>query len=176
MEKIHTILFYKYVNIEDASVFRRKHLKFCKNLGIKGRILLASEGINGSVAGTKEQIDIYKEEIRRDTKFSDIIFKEETGICLPFKKMAIKIKKEIVNFGQNIDLCKSGKHISAEDFLDFYKDNENVIILDVRNDYESRVGKFKNAITSEIKNFREFPKFAETLYDKKEKKIVMYCT
>lgn len=181
MGKIHILLFYKYVSIEDLAMFREQHLNACLKLGVRGRILVAPEGINGSVSGTKEQTESYKSLLCSDVRFSDILFKEDTGVMHPFRKMEIKIKKEIVAFGQDVDLSKAGTYLSPREFLEMYETEGNkigkdIIILDARNEYESRVGRFKGALLSPIKNFRDFPKVAEQLSDKKDKKIVMYCT
>jgi UPF0176 protein len=173
---IHILLFYKYVKIDNPKMFARKHLAICKKIGLLGRILVAKEGINGSVSGTEEQINEYKDQMSKNALFKDIIFKEDLGLENPFKKMNIKVKNELVRFEQNVNLSNTGKHISPEEFLDLYNKKEDVIILDARNDYESKVGKFKNAITPSIKTFKEFPKVAELLKDQKDKKIVMYCT
>lgn len=176
MEKMIVAAFYKYVDIAKPEKFRKEHLEFCNSLAIKGRILVAEEGINGSVSGTREQIEEYKNNLRKNIIFSDIVFKEDECLMHPFKKMVVKVKKEIVNFGQDVDLNKTGKHLSPEEFLNLYNSGEDVLILDARNEYESRVGKFAGAITPKIKTFRDFPKVIEELKDKKDKKIIMYCT
>ncbi len=181
MEKVHILLYYKYVKIENPTKFREQHLQACRELGLCGRILVAEEGINGSVAGTKEQTEKYKALLTSNQLFSDITFKEDLSISTPFKKMIVKVKKEIVNFGENVDLSLTGKNLSPQKFLELYEKEhdqigKDVIILDARNAYESRVGKFKGALTPSIKTFREFPKVAQELKDKKDKKIVMYCT
>lgn len=173
---IKVLLFYKYVEIDDPSDFSKKHLKACKKIGLFGRILVAKEGINGSVSGNEEQIEEYKKIMRNNDLFSDMIFKEDMATEHPFKKMNIKVKNELVRFEQDVDLSKTGKHISPRDFLNLYDSGEEIIILDARNDYESKVGKFKNAVTPEIKTFREFPKVLDLLKGKEDKKIVMYCT
>ncbi|MEK6929002.1 MAG: rhodanese-related sulfurtransferase [Nanoarchaeota archaeon] len=180
MEQISILLFYKYTYIKNPVLFRAENLLLCKQLGIKGRILIAHEGINGSISGSKEQTEKYKKLLRKDSRLSDIKFKEDLGLQHPFKKMIIKIKKEIVNFGKNVDLRRTGEYLSPAEFLDLYKDEnkigKEIIILDARNNYESKIGKFKGAITPDIETFREFSKIAEQLKDKKDKKIVMYCT
>lgn len=182
MEKeICILLFYKYIFIKYPEKLKKKHLAFCQKLGIRGRILLAHEGINGSVSGTRKQVEEYKKGLRKDSRFLGIMFKEDKGILHPFKRMEVKTKKEIVNFGQNVDLKNVGKHITPREFLDLYKNEEgkigkDIIILDVRNEYESRVGKFNGAYISSIKTFREFTKVACELESKKDKKIVIYCT
>lgn len=174
---MHILLFYKYVEMDNSEKFAVEHKKMCEKLGLKGRILVAKEGINGSVAGTVEKTEAYKEQMRKDSRFADMQFKEDLGISVPFQKMIVKVKKEIVTFGQNVDLKNTGKHLTPKEFLDICNSNdEDVIILDARNNYESKVGKFKNAVTPDIEKFSEFPKVVDGLKDKKDKKIVMYCT
>jgi UPF0176 protein len=172
----HILLFYKFVRIEDTNSFKEEHLNFCKNLGIKGKVLIASEGINGSVSGTEEQVEKYKAELRKNPLFSNIEFKEEMGILHPFNKMVVRVKKEIIRLGENIDIKNNGKHVSPREFLEMYERGEDMIVLDARNDYESKVGKFKGAITPNIETFREFPEFVKNFAANKGKKIVMYCT
>ncbi len=174
--EINILLYYKFVNIENTEEFVMKHLEFCKRLGVLGKVLIAKEGINGSISGTKEQTEMYKKELYADKRFSDIVFKEEIGLMYPFKKISVRLRKEIIRMDQDIDIEKKGKYISPKELIDLYKNNEDFVILDTRNDYESDVGKFKNALTPKIQTFREFPKVVEKLKDKKDKKIVMYCT
>lgn len=173
---IHILLFYKFVEIKNPEELKSSLLEFCQSLGVKGKILLAEEGINGSISGTKEQTEKFKRELTSDERFSDVEFKEEVGIFHPFSKMAVKVKKEIIRLDKRVDLTKKGNYLSPGEFLEIYQKNEDVIILDARNDYEYEVGRFKGAIKSEIDTFREFPKIAEKLADKKDSKIVMYCT
>lgn len=173
---LRILLFYKYVEIVDLDAFRRELLEACNKIGLRGRILVAHEGINGSVSGTKEQTEEFKKQMRADERFEDVMFKEDEGVMHPFKKMVIKVKEEILNFGQKVDLKNTGKYLSPKEFLDLYENELDIVILDARNNYESRVGKFKNAVTPDIQTFREFPKVVEKLADKKDKKIVMYCT
>lgn len=167
--------FYKYTELKDPKRFAAEHQAFCRELGLKGRILVATEGINGSVSGTPDQIEHYKRSLTSDPRFAGIEFKEDDCLMHPFNRMNIKVKPELVRFEQSVDYRDAGTHLSPEEFKTMAEE-EDVIILDARNDYESRVGKFKNALTPTIKTFREFPKVAEQLKDKKEKKILMYCT
>lgn len=172
---IKIILFYKFVEIENPEELRKSHMDFCKSLGIKGKVLLAKEGINGSVAGTEEQIEKYTQELKKDSRFSDIEFKVEMGIENPFDKMLVRTRKEIIRLGEEIDLTKVGKYVSPQEFADSYND-KNVVIIDARNEYESKVGKFKGAITPPIETFREFPQFIKSLNIPKDTKILTYCT
>jgi UPF0176 protein len=174
--QIHIILFYKFVNIEKPGKFQKEHQTLCNNLGIKGKVLVAYEGINGSVSGTKSQIDEYKKHLILDSRFRDIEFKEEVGYQHPFEKMIVKVKKEIIKIEQDLDMNKVGEHISPQEFLNICENNGDIVILDTRNDYESRVGKFKNAITPNIQTFKEFPNYIKKSKLPKNKSIVMYCT
>ncbi|MEK6889560.1 MAG: rhodanese-related sulfurtransferase [Nanoarchaeota archaeon] len=181
MDEMHILLFYKYVTIEDTEKYKQELLDILNKIGLKGRILLANEGINGSVSGDNEQTEKFKEELRKDFRFSDMEFKEDIGTDHPFKKTQVKIKNEIIKFQQNVNLKNTGKHLTAEEFLDIYKKEgdkigKEIIILDARNNYESNVGKFKGAITPNIEKFTEFAKVVDELDEHKGKKIIMYCT
>jgi UPF0176 protein len=181
MKEIHILLFYKYVEIEDTEKFKLELLEKCNEIGLKGRILLANEGINGSVSGILEQTEKFKEFLRNDKRFSNIEFKEDIGDSHPFNKTQVKIKNEIIKFQQDVKVEDTGKHITAEDFIKIYENEgdkigKEIFILDARNNYESNVGKFKGAITPDIEKFTEFAKVAEDLKDLKDKKVVMYCT
>jgi UPF0176 protein len=183
MEDVHILLFYKYVDIDNPKKFVKSHLKFCKKLGILGKVLVGAEGINGSVSGTKEQIEEYREHMRSDARFEDMNFKEDVGKAYPFTRLFVRVRDEIVALGIDVDLGKKGEHISPKDFLDLYsKENpDDLVILDARNDYGYKVGRFKNAIHLDIKTFRDFPEAVKRSAELKEakekgKRIAMYCT
>ncbi len=177
MEKIHILLYYKFVGIENPAEFADEHLKFCKSLGLSGKVLVGKEGINGSVCGTKQQIKKYKSRMKKDERFRDIVFKEDIGDSAPFTKMAVRVRPEIIAMKENVDLNMKGDYVSAEELFNMYEGGEDFVILDARNDYEWKVGKFKNAVTLSIKSFREFPKEVKKLKNKLTgKKIVTYCT
>lgn len=186
--KIHILLFYKFQKIKNLEYFARKHKSFCKKLGVLGKVLIAKEGINGSISGTKEQVEEYKIFLWLQKGFDDVNFKEETAFERPFTKMHVRIRNEIVSLKKKVGINKKGKYLTPKEFLEIYngRDKNNVIILDTRNYYEYQLGRFKNAINLNIKTFREFPEFVEKfkkkfnkgeLKNKKIKqKIVMYCT
>jgi len=176
MDQIHIILFYKFVEIKNPAEFVEQHLNFCINEGLLGKILVAKEGINGSLSGSEEQINNYKEYLTSQSQFLDTNFKEEIGTFSPFKKMIVRQKKEIIRMDQDLDLNKAGKYISPQELMELYESGEEFIILDTRNNYESEVGKFKNAITPDIDTFRDFPDALKPLEDNKDKKIITYCT
>ena len=171
------ISFYKYVGIEDPGSFAKEHLDWCIANGLKGKIYVAGEGINGSVFGTKEQVELYKSELKKYRIFDDIWFKETETEEIAYPKMHVRVKDEVVNSGLNdIDPGKGGKRLKPEELLNFYEEGTDFVIVDARNWYESRIGKFKNAITPDITHFREWPKVVESLKGYKDKTVVTYCT
>ncbi|MEK6898782.1 MAG: rhodanese-related sulfurtransferase [Nanoarchaeota archaeon] len=175
MNDLKILLFYKFVRIENPEEFRLDHLEFCKKLGVLGKVLVGKEGINGSISGTREQTEAYMAYLHSDPRFSNVVFKIEDGLEHPFRKMVVRVKKEIIRMDKEVDMSNTGEYIEADDFLKVV-DDKNTIIIDTRNDYEWRVGKFKNALTLDIKNFREFPEAIEKLEHLKDKKIAIYCT
>ena len=177
-QKIHVLLYYKFTDIENPEKFAQEQLELCKRTGVLGRILVGKEGINGSVSGTMEGTEEYKKEMKKDKRFSDMMFKEDISKSNPFTKIKVLVKNEIIAMKEKVNLSKKADYISPEDFLDLYKNKDNnLIILDTRNDYEWKVGKFKNAMVLPIKTFRDFPNAVRKLLKGKEnKKIVTYCT
>lgn len=171
------VAFYKYVRIEEADVFAIRHLKYCQRLGVKGRIIVADEGMNGQLSGTREQCAQYIADLTADERFKDVDFKIDDWAEPAFRKMHVRYKKEIVHSGLlDIDPSQeTGKHLSANDFKAL-KDREDVVVVDVRSNYEHSVGKFKNALTFDIENFREFPDKVNELEQYKDKTVITYCT
>ncbi|MEK6801003.1 MAG: rhodanese-related sulfurtransferase [Nanoarchaeota archaeon] len=173
---IKILLFYKFVEMKDPERFVEEHGRFCEDLGIKGKILVAKEGINGSVSGTMEQVEKYKTELWRKKEFEDIVFKEEEGLEHPFERMVVRTRDYIINIGKDVDLNKKGRYIKSDELVKLYESGEDFVIVDGRNNYESEIGKFKGAVTPNIENFREFDKVVEQLRGFENKKIVTYCT
>ena len=171
------LLFYKYVDFGEPEKFQEEHLKFCTENDILGRVWISREGINGTVSGLTGNIEKYKSEILRYPAFADIWFKEDKHHDHAFRKIHVRLKKEIVNasFG-DVDLSKTGKRLKPEGLLKFYEDKKDFVIIDARNDYESNIGKFKNSITPQMETFRDWPKVADELESLKDKTIVTYCT
>jgi UPF0176 protein len=173
------LLFYKYVQIEDVELFAQEHLQYCKDVGLKGRILVAEEGINGTVSGTAEQTDAYMETMRSDPRFTDMAFKIDESDQMAFKKIFVRPKKELVTFRLEEDVNPNeltGKYLSPQEFYEHLQ-QEDVIVLDGRNDYEYDIGHFRNAIRPDVEAFRDFPGWIrENLSEAKDKKIITYCT
>lgn len=179
MDSVYTVLlYYKYVPIADPEGFAAEHLQLCRDLGLKGRVLVAKEGINGTLAGTSEATDEYQAWCRNHPLFSDMPFKINGADAPPFKRLSVKPRKEIVTLGveEEFDLeSEPENHLSPEEWKRVL-DEEDVVLFDVRNDYESAVGRFKDAITPPIGNFRELPDALDQYSHLKDKKVLMYCT
>ncbi len=171
------ISFYKYVGIEDPESFAKEHLGWCIANGLKGKVYVAKEGINGSIFGTGEKIELYKSELKKYKIFENIWFKETETEEIAYPKMHVRVKDEVVNSGlKDVDPQNGGKRLAPEELLKLYKEGTDFVIVDARNWYESKIGKFKNAITPDIIHFREWPKVVESLKDYKDKTVVTYCT
>jgi len=168
--------YYKYVNIDNPEFFQKKHQVFCNKLGIKGKILVSKEGINGSISGTLDQISKYENYIHKNILFKDVMFKRNITDEHPFKKTIVRTRDEIVTSRFNVNSKKRGLYISPKKLKHALDNNEEIILLDARNNYESKIGKFKNAITPDIETFRDFKKIIPSIKKYKNKQIVMYCT
>ena len=177
MSSYSVLSFYKYVPVNDPESFAKEHLEWCIKNDVKGKVYLAKEGINGSVFGPKSVMEVYKSHLRSYDIFEDIWFKETETDVIAFNKMYVRVKGEIVNSGlKNSRLDNSAPKLSPEQLLKFYEDRKDFLIIDTRNWYESKIGRFKNAITPHITHFREWPKVVESLEKYKDKTIVTYCT
>ncbi len=170
------ISLYRYTDIEDPEALRDQIRKLCEDLGVLGRILIGKEGINAAVSGKTRDIEKFKEELKKDLRFSGLTFREQLIESSSYHKLVVKVREEIVKFGEKVDFSRGGKHLTPEKLKEMYDKREDFVIIDARNDYEAKVGKFEDAITLPIETFREFPKEAKKLEHLKDKKIVMYCT
>ncbi|MFE4811178.1 rhodanese-related sulfurtransferase [Peribacillus simplex] len=173
------LLYYLYVPIENHEEFAAEHLAACKALELKGRILVAAEGINGTVSGTFEQTNKYMDMMKSDSRFADIVFKIDEADGHAFKKMHVRPRNELVTLRLEEDINPNrttGKYLSPKEFFEQMQD-ENTVVLDARNDYEFDLGHFRGAIKPEITNFRELPDWVRENKDMFEgKKILTYCT
>ncbi|MFN4083852.1 MAG: rhodanese-related sulfurtransferase [Bacteroidia bacterium] len=171
------LAYYFYTNIADAEDFAYYHLKYCKQLGIRGRIYVSHEGINGSISGTPAQCQVYMSDLKEDPRFEGTEFKIDPANEHAFTRMHCRYKNEIVHSGLrhlNPNL-KTGKHLRGQEVQQMMQ-QDDVVLLDVRSNYETRLGRFKNAITLDIENFREFPEKVKELEHLKNKKVITYCT
>jgi UPF0176 protein len=173
------LLYYKYVHIDDPEAFADEHRAFCEELGVKGRILIAREGINGTLSGTVEQTQKYMDYMHAHPLFSDMVFKIDEHHGHAFKKLKVKPRKEIVTWrlDEEVDPSKqTGKRLSPKEFYEMIQ-RDDVIVLDGRNDYEYDIGHFRGAIRPDVRTTREFPEWVKkNLAKYKDKPIVTYCT
>lgn len=175
------LLFYKYIHIQYPKRVLKWQQKICTDLGLKGRILLAHEGINGTVGGSTEHINHYKELMHKHELFGDIDFKESAGSAQDFPRMQITIRPEIVSLGidpTTLTPDNGGLHLTPKETHHLLQENPNdLVILDARNTCESQVGAFIGAIKPNIANFREFPDYIDQHADVfKDKQVLLYCT
>ncbi len=171
------ILFYKFIELDRPEQVKDDQLELCASLGLKGRILIAKEGINGTLEGTPEQIDIYKSNMQSNPLFSDVVFKESKGNGKAFTKLRIKVRDEVVTLGVGkIDIKNTARELSAEELDSLYENEQDFVVLDLRNDYEIQVGQFEKTYNPKLQNFRDLPEKLEELEHLKEKKVVAVCT
>ncbi len=178
MDQFLTVALYKFVSLPDYQALQKPILDFCVKHHIKGTLLLALEGINGTIAGKTDDIYAVLAYLRKDPRLGDLEHKESYANSHPFYRMKVKLKKEIVTMGvEGVNPNNVvGTYVKPEDWNALISDPD-VILLDTRNDYETHIGTFKGAIDPKTTTFREFPAFVEQHLDKtKNKKVAMFCT
>ncbi|MFD1674923.1 rhodanese-related sulfurtransferase [Alicyclobacillus fodiniaquatilis] len=179
MQDYQILLYYMYTKIENPETFAAEHLAFCQSLDLRGRIIVAEEGINGTVSGTKQATDAYMTAMHQDARFAEMVFKVDPSSSHAFKKMYVRHKSEIVNLQLENDVNPTevtGKRLQPKAFHQ-YLESEDVVVIDGRNDYEYDIGHFRNAIRPDIRAFREFPEwFAQHKDEIAGKKVLTYCT
>lgn len=170
---------YRFADMPDRDELRQPFRDLCQELGLKGTILLAHEGINFFLAGSQTSIDSFVRWLEEDGRFIDIPLKVSYSDYQPFRRMNVRLKKEIISLG--LDHIKpaemTGEEITPTAFKQLLDAGEEVIVLDTRNEYECRIGTFENAFEMNIRSFRDFPKaVSEMDEDLKDKQVVMFCT
>lgn len=171
------ILYYKFSTVEDPEMFCKEHKRYLKKLGVKGRVYIGSEGINGTLAGTPEQMEAYRKYLRSIRGFEETEFKTDQSDEVPFAKLACKIRDEIVSIHiDNLDPVEGGRHLEPSEWRKMMESGEEYVMIDVRNNYESKVGHFEGAVTPDVDTFYEFPEWLEKAGIPKDKKVLMYCT
>ena len=175
------ILFYKYISLEFPKRIQKWQERLCTDLNLKGRIIIAHEGINGTLGGSVQSIEEYKNALSNHDLFKNIDFKESDGNHNCFPRLQIRVKNEIVNFGVDpmlITAHNAGTHLTpAQTHELISKNSDNLVILDARNIYESHVGAFKNALKPPINYFRQLPDYIDKNIEQfAHKDVLMYCT
>ena len=170
---------YKFEPLENPVDLVRMYQQKCDELKLKGTMLISKNGINFSLAGTQQATDTIIAFLEEDNRFINIPLKVTYSETQPFRRMKVRLKKEIISLGRK-DINPrelTGERISPQDLKNLLDNKEDVLVLDTRNEYETRVGKFENAIDLNLDTFRDFPKAIESLPEEyKDKQIVMYCT
>lgn len=169
------LLYYRYIEVPDTAAEREAQHAVCELNGLKGRILIGEEGINGTVAGDAAGIAAYQVYMETHPLFSGIPYKVDAASVMPFPKLQVKVRPEIVTLGVNIDMAETATRISPQVFNEMIKDPD-VVLFDARNNYESAIGRFKGAVTPDIGVFSDLPAALEHHADLKEKTIIAYCT
>lgn len=171
------ISFYKFARMDNPRTFLDDHLQYCHYHGLRGKVYVSHEGINGNITGRISAIENYKKYLKHFPRFSDIWFKESECEDFAFRKMHVRLKKELIHMGvDDINPEKGGKRLQPAELVAMYEKGEDFVIVDTRNTYEARIGHFENAIIPEMENFREWPRVVEELEQYKDKTIVTYCT
>jgi len=175
---IFVTTFYQFTKLEDISKLQESIDACCRKNDVKGIVLLASEGINSTIAGSRNGVLAVLEFLRKDPRFDGLTWKESIAKEQPFRKLRVRLKKEIVTMGvPGIDPERLvGTYIKPEDWNDLISDPD-VIVVDTRNDYEVEIGTFKDAINPDITSFGEFPKWIKDNIDiHTQPRVAMFCT
>jgi len=174
--------FYKFIDWSDFQEKKPVLEKICRQNNIVGTILLAPEGINGTISGSQEEILTTIEELKKDSRLSDLESKFAEALGETFKRMKVRLKKEIVSMGkENVNPGQiTGTHVSEEEWNQIIQD-PNTLIVDTRNEYEHAIGSFEGSVNPKTNSFRQFPKWVEKqlkpLMEKQnKKKVAMFCT
>ena len=170
---------YKFEPLNDVEVLVPEFKSVCDDLDLKGSVYLSPNGINFSLAGSEQAVQQYLYFMEKDKRFLDIPLKKTYSETQPFRRMKVRQKKEIISLGRD-DINPrelTGDYVTPQELYAMYENNEDVVVLDTRNEYETRVGLFENAVDLQLDTFRDFPDAIEQLPEEyKDKQIVMYCT
>ncbi|NEU73835.1 rhodanese-related sulfurtransferase [Hassallia byssoidea VB512170] len=175
---ILVVTFYKFVSLPDFAEKQSILLSYCQAQEVKGTILLAKEGINGTIAGLRDRVDSVLSFLRSDPRLADLEHKESYTDTPPFERMKVRLKSEIVTLGlPEVDPNQQvGTYISPQDWNDLISDPE-VTVIDTRNDYEVDIGTFQRAQNPQTETFRQFPDYVQKHLDpSKHKKVALFCT
>ena len=170
---------YKFVVLPDRDALRQPLKQQCDELGLKGTILLSFEGINIFIAGPEENINVFRTSLLDDERFADIEFKESYSEHQPFNRMNVRLKNEIISVGlPNFNRIEPDDgRIRPQELHERLLNDDDLVLLDTRNTYETRLGTFQNAIELDLDTFRSFPEAVDKLDNEyKDKEIVMFCT
>jgi UPF0176 protein len=175
---ILTAALYKFARLGDFAAMKAPLLALCQEHAIKGTILLAAEGINGTIAGAPANVHAVLAFIRSDSRLADLVHKESYGDKMPFYRMKVRLKREIVTLGvPGVDpSAMAGTYVKPQEWNELLGDPD-VVVVDVRNDYEVSLGTFKGALNPHTRSFRELPAWLRSQEAlRKKPKVAMFCT
>lgn len=179
MKNYNVLLYYLFTPIDAPEVFAKGHKAFMNSLNLKGRVLIAKEGINGTLSGKKEDTITYMDAMKKDPRFEKMVFKIHEEEHNAFRKLYCKVRDSIITLEEQDDVDPNkivGEYLSPTQWREMLE-KDDIIILDGRNGYEYDLGHFRGAVRPDITNFKEFPKWIdENLADQKDKPIMAYCT
>ncbi|MDG2021674.1 MAG: rhodanese-related sulfurtransferase [Phycisphaerales bacterium] len=170
--------FYRFVTLEDHASLQGPIEACCRVHDIRGIILLAPEGINATISGTRDGVMAVIDHLQEDPRLADLTWKESEATRQPFRKMRVRLKREIVTMGvEGIDPSHlTGTYVKPEDWNALISDPD-VIVIDTRNDYEVEIGSFRNAIDPDIESFGQLPEWLDDRIDpKRQPRVAMFCT
>ncbi len=171
-------MYYKFVPIEDPEEIQKWQKSLCETLNLKGRIIIASEGLNGTIEGSLSDTQKYIKKMHKNKYFKDVVFKKSPGNGNAFPKLSVKVRNEVIASGkaQNDPNKVTGKYISAEELHSWFAEKKEFYIVDMRNDYEYESGYFENSLFSGLHNFFDLPEVLPKLNHLKDKTLVTVCT
>lgn len=167
---------YRFVPLTSLKSLREDLLNVCEKYQLKGTVLLSEEGININVAGGVNEVDAFKDDLQQDERFQSIRFHEALLEAIPYRRLKIKIKKEIITFSQpGLDVTtERAQTVSPRDFKRWFAEGREMLVLDTRNDFEVQCGTFEGALNLHIDRFTQLPEAVESL--DRQQTIVMFCT
>ena len=172
------ILFYKFIGIKSPEKLRKEQKVLCESLNLKGRFIIAEEGINATLEGKTADIKKYMRALHAIPRFKDIVFKQSVGTGVGFTKLMVKVRPEVVTLGVGKFNIKkeTAKAITPAQLEKLYKKDEDFVILDLRNEFEIDTGRFDKTVSPNLKNFRDLPAQLKAIKNLKHKKVITVCT
>jgi UPF0176 protein len=173
----HIATFYQFAGLSELGVVRDRLLALGGECDVKGTVLLAPEGVNGTIAGTREDVEAFLALLRSDARLAGLKEKWSMSEADPFVRLKVRLKKEIVTLrvGEVDSINNTGVHVPPDEWNDLISDPDTIVI-DTRNDYEHAIGTFANAVNPETRRFGEFPEWIKSQGDMKGKRLAMFCT
>ena len=176
---IHNLAFYRFVPIADPQREAQRFEAACRRSGLRGTVLVAPEGVNAMVAGPADGADLFLDWLRADVRFADVSIKVSRSHEIPFRKLGVKVKPEIVTMRMaDVDVCRAtAARVAPEVLRDWLRRGEDVVLIDTRNDFEFAHGSFRGAINPGTASFGEFPGWVDAQDEAlRHRKVVMFCT